>query len=899
MRQFNSSSNWTADTAFCGSPEGGAASRSGADTLLSSETSVPRLIALQADKRPDDVAVADGVNALTYGELNARSNALASCLRSRGVASNAIVGLCAERSIAHVVGALGIMKAGGAYLPLDPAYPKERLALEIDDAAAVCVVTVEPWTECLPRLTKRVHLTVKDGKVLGHELRDTAFENLDDEALAYVIYTSGSTGQPKGVEIRHKSLSNLVRWHRAAFNVSESDRASHAAAVGFDAAIWELWPYLTAGASIHIAKDAMVKDPLAFRDWLVAQGITITFIPTPLAECMMDLEWPSDSALRIMLTGGDVLHRYPRHGLPFQVVNNYGPTECTVVATSTIVSPEADCDHLPAVGRPITNASVFVLDEKMRQMPDGKEGEIWIAGTGLARGYRNKPNLTAEKFVVNRFGSSSGVRMYRTGDRGVFLRDGQLSFLGRMDDQIKIRGYRIEPAEIEALLNQYPGVRQSAVVAQETATAKKRLIACLVMNEQHPSTADEIQAHLESRLPKHMMPSDFVPMATLPMTPSGKVDRTALRSISIDIRHDEGFFVAGRQRDELVAPRDNIERQLQGIWQEILGVRSAGIQDDFFKLGGDSLQAACLFAEITRRLRVTLPTSALLECRTIEKLAQRIRGNRGDGTSLIAIRPQGSRKPIFCVHNHTGDVLFCRSFPKYIDAEQPVYGLQSRALNHKPAHCSVESMAAHYLGELRNVQHTGPYFLFGFSFGGLVAFEIACRLMEQDERVAFLGMFNTPAPGSLKGWPLRQVSYLRGRIRNELVNLRELKASEKAAHLYRNTVNFARMITRSVNVGRWRVVARRAGRETAVHVDVSDVAAINIAAAKNYVPRGFFAGRITFFVASTVPYLYAVPARAGWGAFATEGVEMVDIPDQDCRLNEALAKSVSEKLKRT
>src|SRR5207248_877016 len=284
--------------------------------------------------------------------------------------------------------------------------------------------------------------------------------------LAYVIYTSGSTGQPKGVEITHASLLNLIAWHRTEFAVTPTDRASHLASVGFDAAVWEVWPYLTAGASLHLPDANTRVSPEQLRDWLVKEQITISFLPTALAEHVMALEWPTQTALRFLLTGADTLHRYPTSSLPFELVNNYGPTECTVVATSGRVRPEIDAKGLPTIGRPIANTSIYILDENLREVSPGAEGELCIGGVGVARGYLNRDELTSEKFIADRFSLERGAKLYRTGDLARYLDNGEIAYLGRVDEQIKILAYRIEPAEVERVLNRHSAIKSSVVVAR-------------------------------------------------------------------------------------------------------------------------------------------------------------------------------------------------------------------------------------------------------------------------------------------------------------------------------------------------------------------------------------------------------------------------------------------------
>src|SRR6202521_4445497 len=422
-----------------------------------SDLCVHDLVQLQASATPDAVALVSGDRHLTYRELNARANQLAHRLRSLGIGPDVPVGLCMERSLELPIAALGILKAGGAYVPLDPTYPSRRLSMLLEDSGTPLVVTQPGVAGKLPAGTWETLVLDGDELDIGFGFDSSVFPvaNTMPENLAYIIFTSGSTGRPKGVQITHGNLLNLVTWHQHAFNVSPVDRATLLASPGFDAAVWEIWPYLAAGASLYVADEAVRTAPEALRDWIVRTGITISFLPTALAESMIGLQWPLESAFRVLLTGADTLRRYPPRDLLFALINNYGPTECTVVATSGRICSQSSeesrdkrSNDLPSIGRPIDNVNVYVVDEHLQRVPDGTAGELLIGGRGVGRGYLNAPELTAEKFLPDSFGGDPAARLYRTGDLGRLLPDGQIAFIGRLDDQIKVMGHRIEPNEI-------------------------------------------------------------------------------------------------------------------------------------------------------------------------------------------------------------------------------------------------------------------------------------------------------------------------------------------------------------------------------------------------------------------------------------------------------------------
>jgi len=580
---------------------------------------IAELVSAQAASRPEAIAVADKDHELTYRELDARAKELAERLHTLGVGPNVVVGLCLPRSAAMIVGALGIMKSGGAYLPLDPSYPAARIAFELTDAQVPVVITGPCMGERLPQGNWRVITLDCEGRQTNPESNVESSQSRGIEVhgddLAYVIYTSGSTGQPKGVEITHQSLQNLISWHQQTFAVTSTDRATQQASPGFDAAVWELWPYLTAGASIHVSDDDTRTDPERLRDWLVEHAITITFAPTPVAERLMQLNWPPHAALRVLLTGADTLRHYPPASLPFSVVNNYGPTECTVVATSGTVEANGNPDRLPSIGRPIANTQVYILDENLQQLPPGRSGELYIGGVSLARGYRNRPELTAERFVPDPFSTQSGSRLYRTGDIAYFLPDGRIAFMGRSDDQIKIRGYRIETNEIAGVLDSHPMVQASVVAAREDTSGEKCLVAYVVPNGNGQITGKILREFLLSALPEYMVPAAFYRLDSLPLNASGKIDRNALPAPSQAQQLSD---------EEYVAPRTPVEARMISILATLLRLEKVGANENFFLLGGNSLLGAQVIARVRDTFGIELTLLSLFDHPTVSGLSAEI-----------------------------------------------------------------------------------------------------------------------------------------------------------------------------------------------------------------------------------------------------------------------------------
>jgi amino acid adenylation domain-containing protein len=576
---------------------------------------IHQIVSKCASTTPDAVALVAGDQMLSYGQLNQRANQLAHYLQALGVRPNVLVGLCIERSVDMVVGLLGILKAGGAYVPLDPSYPSERLTWMLEDAQAPVLVTQQSLAPRLPTGQTRVVCLDANPAVLAgqSETEPTSTVTIDD--LAYVMYTSGSTGRPKGVQITHDSLLNLVFWHQRAFAVTPSDRATQVASPAFDATGWELWPYLTASASVYLPDEDTRVSPPALRDWLLKHSITITFLPTVLAERIMTLDWPLTTSLRLLLTGADTLHHYPSPTLPFKLINNYGPTEATVVATFGRVPPTEHPDGPPSIGRPIDNTQIYILDERLRQVPIGVVGELYIGGAGLARGYLNRPELTAEQFIPHPFSDDPHARLYKTGDLARFLPDGQIAFLGRNDHQIKIRGYRIETNEITSVLNEHPAIQTSVVVAREDVPGDKCLVAYIVLVPGACVTVRSLQDTLATQLPDYMIPATFVVLESLPLTPNGKIDRASLPMPD----------TTNTLRDEVIAlPSTPTEKRVAAIVTSLMNLEQVGVDDNFFLLGGHSLLGTQIIAQLAETFGVDLSLRSLFESPTVRLLSAEI-----------------------------------------------------------------------------------------------------------------------------------------------------------------------------------------------------------------------------------------------------------------------------------
>ncbi|HET7286783.1 MAG TPA: amino acid adenylation domain-containing protein, partial [Pyrinomonadaceae bacterium] len=431
-----------------------------------------------AESDPGRIAIVDGAHSITYSDLNKRANQLARYLRRRGIQPGCFVAVLLNRSIDLIVAILAVLKAGAAYIPSDPKYPRERLSVALREAFVPLVVSRSEFGDAVPTFITQLRMDA-DWDAVAREDGSNLHKLIDAQSLAYVIFTSGSNGKPRGVEVFHSGLSNLVNWHQHEYRITPDDRATLYASSGFDASVWEMWPYLSAGARLHIPDAESHASPVALAKWMAEQGVTISFLPTPVAESFVELDFPEALKLRVLLTGGDRLRHFPSRHLPFRFVNHYGPTEATVVATACDV-PASSSLGAPPIGKPISNVHAFVLDREGRPVPIGAKGELYIGGAGIARGYLNQAQLTKEKFVTNPFDGRSGSRLYRTGDLVRYRSDGNLEFHGRIDDQLKIRGFRVEPAEIESVLELYPAVDKSLVIAADNTLGEKTLTAYVV-----------------------------------------------------------------------------------------------------------------------------------------------------------------------------------------------------------------------------------------------------------------------------------------------------------------------------------------------------------------------------------------------------------------------------------
>jgi amino acid adenylation domain-containing protein len=708
---------------------------------------IHQIFEAQVEKSPDATAVIflDPPTQLTYRQLNQRANQLAHYLRNLGVGPEVLVGIHMERSLEMIIALLGVLKAGGAYVPLDPAYPPERLAFILEDTKTAVMLTQEKLLDKLSIYGAQVVCLDSQWELIARYSQQNPVNQTTPENLIYVIYTSGSTGKPKGVMIPHSGISNQLHWRQTAFGLSNADKVLQTISFSFDPSVWQIfWP-LCFGARLILPRPDGHQDSAYLVQTIIEQQITIlATVPSMLRLLLEEKGIEKCQFLKHVTCGGEPLpielveRFFVRLNLDNVLHNCYGPTEASIDASFWTCQRHTNY-VTAAIGRPITNAEIYILDCDLQPVPVGEPGEIHIGGAGLARGYLNRPELTAQKFIPHPFDSSK--RLYKTGDLGRYLSDGNIEFLGRLDRQVKIRGFRIELEEIEAKLMLHPGVEASIVVAREDTPNSKQLVAYVVPKDKQTLTHTELRDFLKQRLADYMVPSAFVMLDFLPLTPNGKVDRRALPAPPVPNRL--------QQTADFLGARDKVELKLIQIWKECLNIDSLGVTDNFFDLGGHSLVALRLLALIQQTFGKRLPLSTFLQAPTVEQLAKILQQEECKDLwkPLVAVQPKGEKPPLFCIHAADGNVIVFHNLAPYLDADQPIYALQPHGLDgKKPFHQKIEDMASDYIQEICSVQPEGPYLLAGYSAGGVIAFEMAQQLVAQGKKVAMLALFDTCNP---------------------------------------------------------------------------------------------------------------------------------------------------------
>jgi amino acid adenylation domain-containing protein len=972
----------------------------GGATSYPRNRSIPELVAEISAGQPDAVAVVDAAGELTYRELDRSAARVARRLIAAGVQPGDRVGLWPDRSAQTIVRLLGILKAGAAYVPLDPSFPRDRLAALVRRAEVRIVIATSMSPPNAP-LDDVVAVEIDRDRLDEREILTAP----PADALAYVLFTSGTTGEPKPVGVPHRAIVRLA-YGMPEVPTGPGARVLHAAPLAFDASTFEIWAPLLRGGAVVVSPSDLLA-PAELEQVLTTRGVTALWLTASLFNLIVDERPEALRGVRHVLTGGEALS--VRHveralaALPDTIlINGYGPTEATTFATRHVIQQDDVRRPSIPIGRPLDNTRVYVLDAAMRLVPPGMAGELWIGGDAVAAGYLGDRALDAQRFRDDPFAGGT-ARMYRTGDRVRFLPDGELEFLGRLDDQLKIRGFRIEPGDVEAALMAHPGVSRAAVAAHELATGRALVAYVVPAAGAEPPAPAELRAFLAARLPPPFVPHFYEVVPALPLADNGKIDRRALRPSTREnlprgatpdtrltsaetvvaavwrallgpaaIDAGSNFFELGgdsllaaqaagrlstltgapigvrslfefptlsafakvlephlsavpglaagddvRVRERVASDQNaraperlpavaahapgEIEAVVAEIWRGVLNVPRIDLDDNFFELGGHSLLAVRVVAEIEARFGVALPPASLFERGTLRAQCRLLRQPAApvEWSSIVAMRPSGSKPPLFLTHAIGGEVLSYQPLVARLASDRPVYGLRVQTERGRPVHRSVEEMAASYVAAIRRIQACGPYYLGGYSGGGVIAFEMAQQLRSSGEEVASLVMLDCPAPGgsraasSVRDWlsvPVRAVQWM---IDDDLVRdgwpAAWARARSKLAEWARRWTGGAQEVDIRYALGLWRYPPESRGYLEAMH-----------AAIKRYRPAPYD-GSVAVIRARSRKLLAVAPRAAdlGWSRVVTGPVSVAVVPGaHDTIVREPRVRLVADMLTR-
>ncbi|MEH2407393.1 amino acid adenylation domain-containing protein [Nostoc sp.] len=871
----------------------------------------------QVKRTPNNIAVSFENQQLTYQELNQRANQLAQYLQTLGVRSGVLVGLYVKPSLDMIVALLGILKGGGTYVPIAPTSGQDGLAFILEDAQISLVLTQSSLAEKFSEQQAQVICLDSDWEAIAVHATENLGYHTTDQTLACVMYVSDSNEKPNGIAITHRNLVIHSLAISDTWELTESDRLLLIPNISCDSFIESLFPTWITGATAILQSQELQNSTTQFFPLIDQQQITVVNLPTYFWYELV--KEPSVSPqtlpaiLRLVMVGGEKVSRnayltwVEKVGKQVRWLNAYGSLETTL--TATIYDPEAATEasntrsEIP-IGKAIANTQIYILDQRSQPLPIGVTGEIYISSIAVASGYFNRPNLTSEKFIPNPFSSESGAYLYRSGDLGRYLSDGNIEFLGRLDNQVKIRGFRIELAEIETILGQYPGVQKTVVITKEDVLGDKSLVAYLVPKQGETFGSEQLRSFIQQKLPEHLLPSAFIIVDSLPLNANGQVERKALSTLNPTNSKIEKTFATAE---------DPLQLKLTEIWENVLGIHSIGITDNFFDLSGHSLLAVHLFSQIEKTFELNLPLAILLQYSTIEQLTNFIRqqgflseshnkiqtststnsGKSIPWPSLVPMQPNGSKPPLFCIHAIGLSVLYYRDLSLNLGENQPFYALQARGLNGKEApFTKLAEMADHYIKEIQTIQPEGPYFLGGSSFGGLVAWEMAQQLVKQGQKVALLALFDTTGPNYIKQAPLEKrvsqhwdnltklgTNYVLEQIRNKGFWLK-YKLQEKFRTLI---FKFSLRIWRTVPYNYRKLTIEEANKQ----------------AAREYVLKAY-PGRVTVFRAEERFALEKreVDPKMGWSEMVLGDLDIQNVPgNHDSIFREPHVRTLSEKMK--
>ncbi len=881
---------------------------------------ITNMISNHAEKSPKSLAVQCGDKQVTYSELLARANKLASYLRQSGAGEGTLIGICLPRSVDMVVAIVATLLAGSAYVPIDPSYPKERITFMLEDANVALVITESALIDIFSKHNSRLVCVDRDAIEIEGQRADNPANDASPESLAYVLYTSGSTGKPKGVMVSRQSLSAFVQITQSALDVTNEDVYLQTASINYALSVRQLMIPLSCGACIVVASEAESRDPIALFELIQRRRVTLMdVVPSLWRACINRLmALPPDErktlldnrVRRIVSVGEPLLFDIPYdwrvnlgHGA--RLVNIFGQTETTGVVATYDVEPEklGNHDGVVPIGRNIAGNRLYILDTALNPVTHGEVGELCVSSPCLALGYLNRPELTSEKFIPNPFGEAIGDRLYRTGDLARLGEDGLLEHLGRGDHQVKVRGQRLELGEVEAALRKFPEVQQCVVVAKGKSPDERFLAAFIIASD--AISVKELKTFMRSQVPEYMVPATYQFLDMFPLTPNGKLDRLALQDMSMPLKTDS-------EDSNVDEPRNDTEFRIAEIWKVLLNRKQIGVHDDFFDLGGHSFLAVRLFTMIENEFGIRLPITTLFHAETVAQLADVIRKQDEsvvDWKPLVPIRARGAKPPFFGIHGHEGGVLFWKSLLAYWPGDQPFYALQAQGVDGiQPALKTIDDMASLYIREIRSAQPSGPYYLGGYSLGGEIALEISQQLRRQGEHVKLLVMFDTRNPkqrmnpamqnadpdsisvdASSAGSNLRNTR--RQKIARHFRRLSILSIREKVAYITHDlTYRLQRTWVYSL-ASIFRILKRRLPDNLLLnYLRKSHTQALLL-----YSPQ-WYPGRITLFRASETLSQETDDTPFGWHSLAGGGLEVFHFNATHNLLSTEYAKEVAHQL---
>jgi amino acid adenylation domain-containing protein len=852
--------------------------------------SIRQFLRTQSDQNPEAIAIKDFTRELTYKQLNNQVNQLANYLRKQGVEPEVLVGIYAERSVDLVIAILGIIQAGGAYVMLDPAYPKARLTSIIEDTKLQLILTQSHLAIDVAISATNLFLLDTQWTELSTESTEIASAQTTLDNLAYIMYTSGSTGKPQGVQITLAQVEYYLQAVSEVIKLQPHDIYLHSASFSFSSSIRQLLLPLSQGIKVVITSKENTSNLSSLIELIQTEGITIfdtvASVWTYLLIHLTQLEQNRcgqliNSQLRLLIFSGGLLTsqllnqvrgKFPQ---PPQIINIYGQTETIGVCAYQIPDQFDGLDGYAPVGSPYPHNQLYVLTEHMQPVSATQIGELYVSGASLARGYLNNPQLNDRKFIPNPFTTDKQrSQLYRTGDLARYLPDGNLEIVGRQDFQVKIRGMRVEIEEIETVLMQHPDVQQAAVIGKNGKSGEQIIVAYLVPKQSSINISD-VRSFLKTKLIDYMIPSAFEVLESLPLTPNHKLDRKRLPEPS-------------RKSFITVPARDELELQLIQIWEKVLDIQPIGITDNFFDLGGHSLIALQLLAQIERTWEKCLLLATLLESPTIAELANVLRQEEDPivWSPLVLLKAGGAKPPLFCIHPMGGNLFGYYDLAKKMDADRSIYGLQAKGTDGKSRPLDrIEDMASYFIRSIQIIQPNGPYFLLGYSFGGTIAFEIARQLVDQGRKVAFLGLLDTRCPNIEK----IRLPFLQW-LNLHLNKLQKLDTKERIKYLIDKGNSHKKVAYRDGVLN----MLSSSGIFRPEHLDVLDC---NVSAVKEYKLQ-VYPGKATLFWSEFQDDYIDLYPDLGWGEWVAEGLEMQYLPgDHITLMKEPHVQVLVEKLR--